>query len=109
AHERYETLRQDPLAVPDAVLQIQVAEPRPVAPGSELVPLREEIPVRVRLHHERARADLVEERAARKCPIVLVLLLDAESREIVDQHGVRVAVASHGVRRPLLWARRCIV
>src|SRR5262245_53192237 len=48
AHELRVALGQDALAVPDTVLQVQVAQPRPVAPRGELVALREEVPEGVR-------------------------------------------------------------
>src|SRR5262245_22945570 len=48
AHELRIALRQNPLAVPDAVLQIEITEASPVTRGQELVPLGEKVPEGIR-------------------------------------------------------------
>ena len=106
ADELGPALRQDPFAVPHAVLQVEVAEPGPVAGRGELVPLQKIVAVGVGLEHHAADADLVEQLALRERKIVVAATLDAQPDEVVGQHRVRVAVAADGVRRPLRRAGR---
>src|SRR5262245_50882817 len=70
AHELGVAFGKNPLAVPHAVLQVKIAEARPIAPASELIALGEKIPIRVGIHHHRANADLVEQRPLREREIV---------------------------------------
>ena len=109
ADELHVALRQDALAVPHAVLQIEVREARPVAARAELVAVREEVPVRIGVQHHRADADLVEQRALRERVVVLLALLDREADQVVGEHRIGVAVAADRVRRPLLRTRRRIL
>src|SRR5262249_36836466 len=84
AYELGVAFGKNPLAVPDAVLEIKIAEARPIAPTSELVALGEKIPIRVGIHHHRADADLVEQRPLREREIIFAVLLHGEANEIVD-------------------------
>src|SRR5262249_17785859 len=103
AHELGVAFGKNPLAVPDAVLEIKIAEARPIATAGELVALGEKIPIRVGVHDHRADADLVEQRPLRERKIVFSTFLHGEANEIVDQHRIAVAVATDRVGRPLQW------
>src|SRR5262249_1916301 len=83
-HELGVAFGKNPLAVPDAVLEIKIAEARPIATAGELIALGEKIPIRVGLHHHRADADLLEQRALREREIVFAVLLHGRANEIVD-------------------------
>src|SRR3972149_9695500 len=102
AHELRVAFGKDPLADPDAVLEIQIPEPRPAPSRPELLSLKEEVPVRVGLDDHVADSDLVEERAPGKRKILLASSLDPETDQVVEEDGVAVAVTAHGVRGPLL-------
>ena len=52
-------------------------------------------PKRVRLDHHRADTNLVEERPLRKREVVFTPPLDAETNEVVNQHRIRVAIATN--------------
>ena len=60
------TFWENALAVPDAVLKIKVAKPRPIAPGADLITLAEKISERIGFDHHRADAELVEQSPLRK-------------------------------------------
>src|SRR5205823_6743800 len=109
ADEPHEPLRQNALAVPDAVLEVEIPEPRPVARRGEVVSLREEVAVRVGLDHHRAHSQLVEQRSPREREVVLTTLLDGESDQVIHQHGIGVAIAADGARRPLERAGRGVM
>src|SRR5208282_3395621 len=59
-------LRENTLTVPDAALKIEIAQPRPVAPGADLITLPEKISERISFDHHGADAELVEQRPLRK-------------------------------------------
>src|SRR5499427_2021382 len=75
ADEFHEALGQDPLAVPEAILKVEIAKPRPVARGGEFVSLHKEVAERVGLHNHGAHAKLVEQRSPREGKIFLAALL----------------------------------
>src|ERR1700730_242776 len=54
------SFRKNALAVPDAVLKIEIAKPRPIAPGGDLIALSEKISERIGFDHHGADAELVE-------------------------------------------------
>ena len=53
---------QDAFALPDTVLKIKIAEPRPVAAGTDFVTLPQKIAERIRFDPHGADADFVEQR-----------------------------------------------
>src|SRR5438477_7634143 len=55
AYELHIAFGQKALAVPNPVLQVKIAEARPVAGRALLIPLREEIPIRVSIKNHRDR------------------------------------------------------
>src|SRR5262245_18406027 len=66
AHEFDVAFRQYPLTVPHSILEIEVAQARPVACRRQHVPLREEVSIRVRFQHHRPDTDRVEQRTLRE-------------------------------------------
>ena len=100
-HELDVALGQKPLAVPDAVLKIEVAKPRPVAARGELVALGQEVPVTDRspspssgcrsCRTARAAGTTDTPRRASRRP-------DARG---IGQHRIGVAIAADRVGRPL--------
>src|SRR3990172_2159559 len=104
-HELHEALRQQPLALPHAVVHIEHPEPRPVAAGAVVIAGEQEVPVRVRLEHLAADADLVEQRPLRKREILLTTLPYRVANEHAERERVRVPVAAEGVRLELERSR----
>src|SRR2546422_68505 len=109
AHELDVPLGQYPLAVPHAVLQIEVAETRPVACRHEIVSLSQKVAERVRLNDHRPDANLVEQRALREREVFLAALLDRQTNEVIDQHRIAIVVAPYRSRRPLQRPRGCVL
>src|SRR5262249_1133272 len=105
ANEFGVALGKNPLVVPDAVLQIKIAESRPIASAGEVVALREKVAVGIGVHHYGADAYLVEHSTLRKRQLFFATLLDGEANEIVDQDWIGVAIAADRVRRPLQGPR----
>src|SRR4029453_1946260 len=73
---------QQPLAVPDTILKVEVTQSCPVARGDHLVALAQEIAVRVGLDNGIPDPDLVEERPLREGVIVLAPLLHTQSHQV---------------------------
>src|SRR5438477_2896861 len=109
AYKLHIAFGQNALAVPNPILQVKVAEARPVAGRALLIPLREEIPIGVGIKNHRAYANLVEQCALRKRVIVLMAFFDGEANEVVHENRVGIPIAAHGVRRPLERTRRSVL
>ena len=60
------TLGQNAFSVPDTILEIKIAEPRPIAGAPYLVTLSQEIAERISFDPHRANAKLVEQSPLRK-------------------------------------------
>ena len=76
AHERRPALGQQTLPLPHAVLQVEQADPRPVARGAVVVPGHQEVAVRIGLQHLTPDADAIEQRALRIRQVLLAALRD---------------------------------
>src|SRR5258706_16251553 len=68
--------RENALAVPDPVLKIEIAKPRPVPPGAGLITLPQKISGWIGFDHHCADAELVEQRPLRKGKIFVAALFD---------------------------------
>src|SRR6266571_2675012 len=101
--------RENLLAIPNAILKIQISKTCPVASGSQFVALPEKVSKRIRFHHHSVDTELVEERPLRKRQIFLPTLFHAEAYQIVDQYRIGVVIASDRVRWPLQRSRRSVV
>src|SRR5258707_5780225 len=101
AHELHETVGQNALAVPNAVLKIKVSQASPVASRHEVVALREKISKRIGFDHHRPDADLVEQCPRRKRQILLAPFLDSQTNQVIDQHWVGIVIPADTRRRPL--------
>ena len=89
--------RENLLAIPNAILKIQISKTCPVASGSQFVALPEKVSKRIRFHHHSVDTELVEERPLRKRQIFLPTLFHAEAYQIVDQYWIGVVIASDRV------------
>src|SRR4029077_18717335 len=102
ADEFHVTLGQNAFAVPDAILEIKVAQPRPVATAANLVALSQKISEWISFNLHCAAAKLVKKHPLRERKIPFTTLLDCELDQIADQHWISVTVTSNCVGRPLL-------
>ena len=90
------------LAIPNAVLEIE-AKPRPILPRAQLVPIEQEIPIRVGLQQHAPDPQLVEQMALRIAQILFAVRGHRLLDQVVDHQGIGIAVAPDCVRRPLRW------
>src|ERR1700730_13338471 len=101
--------RKNAFAVPNAILKIKVAEPRPLTPAADLVALPEKISEWISFNPNCADTELVKQRPLWERQVFFTALLDGEPDQIANQHRISVAITADCVGGPLLRACRRIV
>ena len=109
AHELRPAFGEDPVALEDAVPEVEQPEAHPVGGAAVLVAAQDEVAPRVGLQHEVAGADPVEEHPLRMGEVFLVVVLDGLPDDPAEGQRVRVPVAELGARRDAVGLSRGVL
>src|SRR6185503_13347362 len=101
-HELPPALGQDPLALPDAVVQVKQSQSRPVARRTVVMAVEEKVAVRIGLEDLTTNADLVEQCPLRPGEILVAALAHGIANEHPECQRITVSISPDGVRLELL-------